>query len=60
MKGIGTDDSRLMRVIVTRAELDLQYIKAVYISQYGKSLKDAVRSDTSGHYKDFLLALLGY
>ncbi|KAM5575611.1 annexin D5-like [Rosa sericea] len=59
MKGLGTDDSTLLRVIVSRAEIDLQYIKAEYQKKYGKSLGDAVRSETSGNYKDFLLALIG-
>lgn len=59
MKGIGTDDSRLIRVIVTRTEIDMQYIKAAYYSKYGRPLTHAVRSDTSGHYKHFLLHLLG-
>ncbi|OIW17341.1 hypothetical protein TanjilG_22453 [Lupinus angustifolius] len=59
MKGVGTDDSRLIRVIVTRTEIDMQFIKSAYYSKYGKPLTHAVRSDTSGHYKDFLLRLLG-
>ncbi|WOG83607.1 hypothetical protein DCAR_0102784 [Daucus carota subsp. sativus] len=59
MKGIGTDESTLTRVIVTRAEIDLQYIKAEYMKKHGKSLYDAVQSETSSHYKNFLLALIG-
>ncbi|XP_057777675.1 annexin D5 isoform X2 [Salvia miltiorrhiza] len=59
MKGMGTDDSTLTRVIVTRAEIDLQYIKAEYQKKYGKSLNDAVQSETSSHYRAFLLSLLG-
>ncbi|XP_062017019.1 uncharacterized protein LOC133733405 [Rosa rugosa] len=59
MKGLGTDDSTLLRVIVSRAEIDLQYIKAEYQNKYGKSLGDAVRSETSGNYRDLLLALIG-
>ncbi|CAL0308397.1 unnamed protein product [Lupinus luteus] len=59
MKGVGTDDSRLIRVIVTRTEIDMHFIKSAYYSKYGKPLTHAVRSDTSGHYKDFLLHLLG-
>ncbi|KAL6351581.1 hypothetical protein AAG906_040935 [Vitis piasezkii] len=59
MKGLGTDDSTLTRIIVTRAEIDLQYIKQEYRKKYGKTLNDAVHSDTSGHYRAFLLALLG-
>ncbi|KAF7808494.1 annexin D5-like [Senna tora] len=59
MKGLGTDDSRLIRVIVTRTEIDMCQIKEAYFAKYGKPLTHAVRSDTSGHYKDFLLALIG-
>lgn len=59
MKDLGTDDSTLIRVIVTRAEIDMQYIKAEYRKKHGKSLNDAVHSETSGHYRAFLLALLG-
>lgn len=59
MKGMGTDDSTLVRVIVTRAEIDMQYIKAEYQKKYGKPLNDAVHSETSSHYRTFLLSLLG-
>lgn len=59
MKGLGTDDTTLIRVIVTRAEIDMQYIKAEYQKKYRKSLNDAVHSETSGHYRSFLLSLLG-
>ena len=59
MKGVGTDDSRLIRVIVTRTEIDMHYIKITYYKKYGKPLTHAVKSDTSGHYKDLLLNLLG-
>ncbi|XP_073141996.1 annexin D5 [Henckelia pumila] len=59
MKGMGTDDSTLIRVIVTRAEMDMLYIKAEYEKKYGKSLNDAVHSETSSHYRTFLLSLLG-
>ncbi|XP_024995642.1 annexin D5-like [Cynara cardunculus var. scolymus] len=59
MKGLGTDDKTLIRVIVTRAEIDMQYIKVEYRNKYGKSLNDDVHSETSGHYRSFLLTLLG-
>ncbi|XP_027362003.1 annexin D5-like [Abrus precatorius] len=59
MKGVGTDDSRLIRVIVTRTEIDMYHIKIAYYKRYEKPLTHAVRSDTSGNYKDFLLQLLG-
>ncbi|KAJ7527730.1 hypothetical protein O6H91_16G068100 [Diphasiastrum complanatum] len=59
MKGVGTDDATLTRVMVTRAEFDMQYIKAAFASKYKKPLESMVASDTSGHYKDFLLTLIG-
>ncbi|XP_075518631.1 annexin D5-like isoform X3 [Primulina tabacum] len=59
MKGMGTDESTLTRVIVTRAEIEMQYIKAEYHKKYGKSLNDAVQSETTRHYRAFLLELLG-
>lgn len=59
MKGLGTNDNTIIRVIVTRAEIDMQYIKAEYLKKYKKTLNDAVNSETSGHYRTFLLSLLG-
>ncbi|KAE8663317.1 Annexin D5 [Hibiscus syriacus] len=59
MKGLGTDDTTVIRVIVTRTEIDMQYIKAEYLRKYKKTLNDAVHSETSGHYRTFLLSLLG-
>ncbi|GFP86556.1 annexin d5 [Phtheirospermum japonicum] len=59
MKGMGTNDSALIRAIVTRTEIDMQYIKAEYQKKYGKTLYDAVKSETSSHYQTFLLSLIG-
>ncbi|CAJ1932757.1 unnamed protein product [Sphenostylis stenocarpa] len=58
MKGVGTQDRRLIRVVVTRTEIDMYHIKIAYYKKYGKPLTHAVRSDTSGHYRDFLLNLI--
>ncbi|XP_009779852.1 annexin D5-like [Nicotiana tabacum] len=59
MKGVGTDDTTLIRIIVTRTEIDMQCIKAEYHKKHKKSLNDAVHSETSGEYRAFLLSLLG-
>ena len=59
MKGLGTDDKTLIRIIVCRSELDLQYIKDAYEKMYGKSLADAVASECSGDYKRLLLEIIG-
>ncbi|XP_011255881.1 annexin B9 isoform X1 [Camponotus floridanus] len=58
MKGLGTDDSRLIRLIVTRCEIDIGEIKNVFLQQYGESLEDFISGDCSGHYKKCLLALI--
>lgn len=59
VKGLGTDDTALIRMVVTRAEVDMHYIVSEYRKRYKKTLYNAVQSDTSGHYKTFLLSLLG-
>ena len=52
-------DEILIRVIVTRAEIDLQAIKMEFQGLYKENLEDMISSDTSGNYKKFLLALVG-
>ncbi|XP_030445679.1 annexin-like protein RJ4 [Syzygium oleosum] len=59
IKRAGTDEDALTRVIVTRAEKDLEEIKEEYYKRNSVSLDEAVAKDTSGDYKAFLLALLG-
>ncbi|KAJ3707576.1 hypothetical protein LUZ61_011281 [Rhynchospora tenuis] len=59
MKGLGTNDTTLIRVVVTRAEMDMQYIKAEYHKKHHKSLVEAIHSETSGHYRTFLESLVG-
>ncbi|XP_006830754.1 PREDICTED: annexin A13 [Chrysochloris asiatica] len=58
MKGVGTDEETLIRIIVTRAEVDLRGIKAKFQEKYQKSLSDMVQSDTSGDFRKLLVALL--
>lgn len=56
--GLGTDEDSLTRAIITRAEIDMEKIKKDYYEVNKISLLDAVVDDTSGDYKDFLVALL--
>ena len=58
VQGIGTNDSRLVRVIVSRCEIDLPRIKQAYQALYGRDLVSDVRSDTSGNYRKILTYLL--
>jgi len=59
MAGMGTTDRQLIRILVTRCEVDMVDIKMNYQAKYGKSLKDAIADDTSGDYKKCLLGLIG-
>lgn len=59
MKGLGTDDNRLIRLVVTRAEVDMHYIKLEFVKRFGKTLEYMIAHDTSGAYKQFLLTLVG-
>lgn len=58
MKGMGTNDRALIRVIVTRCEKDMVQIKQEYQRMYNTSLEKAISSETSGKYKDGLLTLI--
>lgn len=42
MKGMGTNDHSLMRLIVTRSEIDMGDIKQAFKHQYGQSLEDCI------------------
>ena len=58
MAGMGTQDRTLIRCVVTRAEIDMIQIKHAYQSIYGKALEAAIASETSGDFKNFLVALV--
>lgn len=58
MKGAGTDDKTLIRVIVSRCEIDMAVIKQEFARAYGKSLEEAIKGDTSGDYRKVLIALV--
>ncbi|NP_001098294.1 annexin A4 [Oryzias latipes] len=59
MKGLGTTDSVLIRIMVSRAEIDMLDIKEHFLKTYGKSLHSFIKGDTSGDYRKILLELCG-
>uniref|UniRef100_A0A8D0G8T1 Annexin n=1 Tax=Sphenodon punctatus TaxID=8508 RepID=A0A8D0G8T1_SPHPU len=59
LKGAGTDEFMLNRIMVSRSEIDLLDIRAEYKKNYGCSLYSAVKSDTSGDYGSTLLRICG-
>ena len=57
IKGAGTKDALLIRILVTRDELDMPQIKAAYKRLYNKDMVQAIEKDTSGDYKRLLVEL---
>ncbi|KAD7117531.1 hypothetical protein E3N88_04799 [Mikania micrantha] len=57
---LGTDEKALTRVIITRAEVDLQRIAEEYQRRNSVPLDRAIAGDTSGDYEKMLLALMGH
>lgn len=57
---MGTDEWALTRVVTTRAEVDVQRIAEEYQRRNSVPLDSAIANDTSGDYKDMLLALIGH
>ncbi|CAL8321192.1 unnamed protein product [Lota lota] len=59
MKGPGTTESILTRILVSRSELDLLDIRAEYKKLFGTSVYSALSSEVSGDYGDCLKSLCG-
>lgn len=57
MKGFGTDDRTLIRVMVSRSEVDLLNIKEHFAVKYERPLEDFINEDCGGDYKKVLLHL---
>lgn len=60
IKGAGTKDGLLIRILVSRDEIDMPQIKQYYKQLYGKDMVEAVKSECSGHYKKLLVELCSH
>uniref|UniRef100_A0A8C6T4B1 Annexin n=1 Tax=Neogobius melanostomus TaxID=47308 RepID=A0A8C6T4B1_9GOBI len=58
MKGLGTDEDTLIRIIVGRSEFDLETVKDMYLEKYDVTLKDALDSECGGDFKRLLIEIL--
>lgn len=58
MAGMGTKDKTLIRIIVSRSEIDLGDIKNAFQEKYGKSLESWISDDVTGDMKRLLLTLI--
>ncbi|XP_071396882.1 annexin A3b isoform X2 [Centroberyx affinis] len=59
MKGAGTTESILTRILVGRSEIDLMDIRAEYKKLFGSSLHSNLESEVSGSYGNALKLLCG-
>uniref|UniRef100_A0A673FT46 Annexin n=1 Tax=Sinocyclocheilus rhinocerous TaxID=307959 RepID=A0A673FT46_9TELE len=59
MKGAGTDETTLTRVMVSRGEIDMLDIRAEFKKLYQNSLFKEISSDVSGSYSDSLKMICG-
>eukprot|EP00158_Paraphelidium_tribonemae_P002031 Partr_v1_DN25056_c0_g1_i2_m50599 putative annexin A7 len=58
MKGLGTDEKRVIETLIGRSNAEIQSIKTFYKELYGKELEDAVRSEMGGDSKKFFTCIL--
>uniref|UniRef100_A0AAY5EQA3 Annexin n=1 Tax=Electrophorus electricus TaxID=8005 RepID=A0AAY5EQA3_ELEEL len=59
MKGAGTDDNTLIRIMVSRSEIDMLDIRAEFRRMFATSLNKMIKGDSSGDYCKTLLLLCG-
>jgi annexin A7/11 len=59
MKGAGTADDTLIRIVVSRSEVDMVEIKREFTAKYHKTLSKMIEGDTSGDYRRMLIAIVG-
>ena len=58
VKGVGTDDAKLIRSIISRYSIDMKKVKKYFKKMYNKELLDEVKNDVSGNYGRILEALI--
>ncbi|XP_059158665.1 annexin A7-like [Physella acuta] len=59
MKGLGTDERTLIRIIVSRSEIDMVQIKECFLKLTNKTLWRWIKEDTSFNFKKLLQAIVG-
>ena len=57
IKGLGTDNNLLNRVLVSRNEIDMDDIKEIYKQKYNVTMREDISGDTSGVYEKLCLYL---
>ena len=57
MKGIGTDEAAIIKIIANRTNAHRQKIKVAYKSAFGRDLISDLKSELHGNFEDAVLAL---
>jgi len=55
MKGVGTDEKVLIKIICNRSRAQLQAVEHAFKAKYGKDLKKELKSETSGWFRKVLV-----
>ncbi|XP_030623698.1 annexin A1-like [Chanos chanos] len=57
MKGLGTNESVLCEILSTRSNKEITELKKTFKEAYNEDLEEDIKCDTSGDFRDALLAL---
>jgi hypothetical protein len=58
MKGVGTDEKRIIREISSITNDQRQIVKERYLTMYGKTLEQDLKSELNDEFEDIIIALL--
>ena len=58
LQGIGSKDTNLIRIIISRSEYDMAFIKQAYKNLYNRDMITDIKNDTHGDYEKILTALV--
>ena len=58
IEGFGTDNKTLIRILITRCEVDMNIIKKYYKQLYNKEMLEDIKNDISGDYQKLMIELI--
>lgn len=58
IEGFGTDNKTLIRILITRCEVDMNIIKKYYKQLYNKDMIEDIKNDISGDYQKLMIELI--